>query len=361
MSYPAWRCGEPARRRGFTLIELLVVIAIIAVLIALLLPAVQAAREAARRSQCVNNLKQLGLAIMNYESANGSLPPTANNAWTVKYANDFAMKPRLLPYLEQQPLYNALNLSHTFGNTSGVSSDPNSSNVTVRVTQLSVMLCPSDANQPADTVTFNKASVLTGTTNYPNNIGTYYPNNGGMLDGPAYFMGIATFGAPVTLASITDGTSNTAIFSEWVKGKHNLSTTSSGPERTYQGSLPDGTTPVALATLAASCQSSTKPFLDGGNWDNRGAEWLDHNCAVGGCYSHIQTPNKKGCLFSNEILNQQYSTIRTIVGASSFHPGGVNVGFLDGSVKFIKSSVNPISWWAIATKAGGEVVSSDSL
>jgi prepilin-type N-terminal cleavage/methylation domain-containing protein len=280
-------------RDGFTLIELLVVIAIIAVLIALLLPAVQAAREAARRSQCVNNLKQLCLAIMNYESANGALPPTANNAWTVPNTNDFAMKPRLLAFLEQQPLFNALNMSFTFGNTSGVSSDPKSTNLTVRVTQLSVMLCPSDANVPADTVSFNKNDVLTGTTNYPNNIGTYYPNNGGLIDGPAYFMGLPSFGPAVTLAAITDGTSNTVIFSEWVKGKHNLSTTSTGQERTYQGLLPDGTTPVPLSALAASCQSSTNPFLDGGNWDNRGAEWLDHNCVVGGCYSHIQMPNKK--------------------------------------------------------------------
>lgn len=271
------------------------------------------------------------------------------------------MKPRLLPYLEQQPLYNAMNMSHTFGNKSGVSSDPNSSNLTVRVTQVNTLLCPSDGNVSADTVTFNKGSVLTGMTNYPNSIGTYYPNNGGMIDGPAYFMGLTTYGSTVTLAMVTDGTSNTAIFSEWIKGKHNLSTTSTGPERTYLASLPDGTTPVPLATLAASCQSSTRPFPDGGNWDNRGAEWLDHNCVVGGCYSHIQTPNKHGCLFSNEVLNQQLSTIRTIVGPSSYHPGGVNVGFLDGSVHFIKDSINQMAWWAIATKAGGEVVSSDSL
>ena len=327
MSHPrSAGVGSPPRR-AFTLIELLVVIAIIAVLIALLLPAVQAAREAARRSQCVNNLKQFCLATQNYHDANGSLPPTANNAWTVANTNDFAMKPRLLPFLEQQPLFNALNMSFTFGNTSGVSSDTRSTNVTVRVTQLNVMLCPSDANVPADTVTFNGSSVLTAMTNYPNNIGTYYPNNGGLihervLHGTAKLQADRDPGGRSSTAK-----SNTVIFSEWVKGKHNLTTTSSGQERTYSGLLPDGTTAVPLATLAASCQNSTKPFSDGGNWDNRGAEWLDHNCVVGGCYSHIQTPNKKGCLFSNEVLNEQFS-ILTFVSGILNHPGGVNVGFL---------------------------------
>src|SRR6516164_3900023 len=134
-------------RRGFTLIELLVVIAIIAVLIALLLPAVQAAREAARRAQCVNNLKQLALAIANYESTNGSLPPTAIDT-SVLLINDFSLKVRILPFLEQQAAYNALNQSYSGQPTHGSSKDTNLTNFTVRTMQINALVCPSDGNLP---------------------------------------------------------------------------------------------------------------------------------------------------------------------------------------------------------------------
>ena len=128
-------------RRGFTLIELLVVIAIIAVLIALLLPAVQAAREAARRLQCVNNLKQIGLAFMNYVSSQGSLPPTGTvspSGIPLQTMGNFGMKTRLLPYIEQTPLYNTMNMSFN-------GEAPNGQNDTILITKLNAFVCPSDA------------------------------------------------------------------------------------------------------------------------------------------------------------------------------------------------------------------------
>src|SRR3954462_12100709 len=128
-------------RRGFTLIELLVVIAIIAVLIALLLPAVQAAREAARRSQCVNNLKQMGLALMNYESSNGALPPAFEHYTGDSSAGKtptFGMKPRMLAFMEQQAMYNAINWSFSWNSSAGY---PNS---TVYAASIASFLCPSD-------------------------------------------------------------------------------------------------------------------------------------------------------------------------------------------------------------------------
>src|SRR5262245_2312793 len=163
------------KRRAFTLIELLVVIAIIAVLIALLLPAVQSAREAARRIQCVNNLKQMSLAVMNYESSNGCLPPTGNGV----VSNSFSMKPRILDYMERSIEWNALNQSYAYSHAT---------NSTIRAMQISSFLCPSDANVPSGTATFSEGTVQVGYCSYANSIGTLYWD-AGTLDGPAYRIG----------------------------------------------------------------------------------------------------------------------------------------------------------------------------
>jgi prepilin-type N-terminal cleavage/methylation domain-containing protein/prepilin-type processing-associated H-X9-DG protein len=334
-------------RRGFTLIELLVVIAIIAVLIALLLPAVQAAREAARRAQCVNNLKQLGIAIHDYVDVNSVIPPTANNTGaTSPPSPDFAMKPRLLPYLEQQAAYNSLNSSWLAG-------DP--PNFTVRVMQVSVFLCPSDGNIPSGTVTVGVQTGQEGYSSYPNNIGTYARNNGNTYDGPAYEMG-ANFGPAVTLAAVTDGTSNTVMFSEYIRGM-NIKTTD-GPFQIYIDTVDPDTAAIPLPTLAADCLAAV-PISQGGTLGSasKGRFWLGQNCGEGGGYTHVMTPNTKACYFSNVKGSKTY----TMVSASSYHPGGVNVGFLDGSVKFIKNTVSQRTWWAISTRAGGEVVSADSF
>ena len=341
-------------RRGFTLIELLVVIAIIAVLIALLLPAVQAAREAARRAQCVNNLKQLGLAVQNYHDVNGAFPPTAISLPATPVPppyNDFSMKARLIPFLEQQAAFNALNMSFASTNANGV-------NWTVRTTQLGVLLCPSDSNVPCGTTAVGGVARQIGHSSYGNNIGTIYNLNGGMLDGPAYLMGQPAYGGTVAIASIVDGTSNTAIFSEWVQGMNK--TPGDGKHQIYVAGTPfSSANPTPLLTLRASCQSSTTWYPAGANPpdDRKGEEWLNQNCSEGGCYSHIMTPNQKGCFHQG----QGEHTIYTIVGAQSNHAGGVNVAMLDGSVKFVKDSVSAQSWWALATKAGGEVISADSL
>src|SRR3954466_560279 len=151
------------RRRGFTLIELLVVIAIIAVLIALLLPAVQAAREAARRAQCVNNLKQMGLAVMNYADVNGALPPSAEDTLAV----DFGMKSRMLAFMEQTTLFNAINFTRSWNQAAG-------ENSTVFRTSVNTFLCPSDGVFS----NFTRNGVPVAGNNYGNNIGTTLSFNG---------------------------------------------------------------------------------------------------------------------------------------------------------------------------------------
>ena len=356
-------------RSGFTLIELLVVIAIIAVLIALLLPAVQAAREAARRSQCVNNLKQIALAIQTYHDGNSVLPPTGQNPTlppNVGASNDFSMKARLLPFMEQQPLWNALNQS--FGFNAAANSTSGSATV-------SGFLCPSDANKVMRIGgSYNGADF--GDTNYYNNLGTLLSLAGGLLDGPAWIMGSpnvksqTSYGPPISLASITDGTSNTAIFSEMLMGN---SSTLPGPGSIYVAST--DVTPSVPAnpnqgTLAANLKNVSSTYCQGSTklsaMNTQGFSWLSSGNAEGGGYSHVNTPNSKSCWGTSQenaspngtVINELYGNMLT---ATANHSGGVNMSFLDGSVRFIKNSLNPGTYGSVATYRGSEVISSDAL
>ena len=386
--------------RGFTLIELLVVIAIIAVLIALLLPAVQSAREAARRAQCTNNIKQIGLAVNNYHSSYGAIPPSATisssgncSSPMVQNYQDQGVLCRVLPYLEQQADYNSINFNYgvrgvwiTNGQQTGSWNAPpmdesvwagdwGRSNATANITYVNAFLCPSDPNNGGNNQFFiNGQQRLIGTTDYYWNVGLSRFFNGGYVNGPTYSPGamdcnMLNGGQPagrvISIASFTDGTSNTAVMSE--SQQSNSGQDIDGLGMVYAGPswnqfLGQGTALSPPDWLAAqSCQTSTGLSQD--YW------WKGEFALSGGhnIYSHTQTPNRRSCYWTNvnsfpsTSSDQDYAgATQTMVAASSFHPGGVNVLFMDGSVHFIKNSVNFQAWYAIATPARGEVVSSDA-
>ena len=355
------------RRRAFTLIELLVVIAIIAVLIALLLPAVQAAREAARRMQCTNNLKQLGLAVQNYHDVNIILPPHGMNQPATEHERLFD-EGRILPFMEQQNIFNAFNMSFDFNAAQ---------NPTAGGSKISTFLCPSDSNT-IHRVGTSYNGLDFGDTNYYNNLGTLLSLNGGLFDGPAYIMS-STYGGPVGLANITDGTSNTAMFSENLMGNSSNGTYPvTGLGVAGNGSLWIMTTTITtttpanpnLGSLGANLASIGNTYCvattNRSSFSTQGFAWASSGNGEGGGYSHAQTPNKRNCWGSNQDTvspnapggNQyQYGNMIT---AKSNHPGGVNMLFLDGSVKFIKDSVNIGTYAALGTMGGGEVISADS-
>ncbi len=364
-------------RRGFTLIELLVVIAIIAVLIALLLPAVQAAREAARRIQCTNNLKQLGLGVQNYISTNNVLPPFSESYNNNGYWLDWPLnwQAATIPHLEQLQAYNALNYS--FGGF-------DTPNYTITATRIAILTCPSES------ISIGPFGVdYPGWTNYVGNMGgpsviqslngAIVPNahgNAAMGNNTTWGVGYypGTLG-PVGLQAITDGTSNTALASEKLAGINGVSgTVTVGSSYGNRFAFPVSGTKVMVdsgnATAALNflkaCQSlpgTTTTAGKYGGYTNGLWNAVNPTDGISTGYIHWNTPNGTTCYATSTSVRYTFPDdggFTDAVTATSNHPGGVNVVFCDGSVHFIKNSTNPQTWWALGSRAMGEVISADS-
>ncbi len=361
---------------GFTLIELLVVIAIIAVLIALLLPAVQAAREAARRAQCVNNLKQIGIAIHNYENSNDCFPPGAltSPVTTGGAANayGYSAHARLLANLEQSAVFNAMNFwVPCYNDALGLAI-----NMTVVTMRLGVFLCPS-APVPSWTPTGIAAPAVAPGTSYFSSLGSSLEHciceSGGPPNGVFYYLQPYAAGRPCPISDITDGLSNTVAFGEWRIGDGTVSVITIPSDIVMLGNYPPGVgrnTPQM--SMPAGNQPPSYPFQQ---WIQQcaagiAADRSNHTYDLGQLWAvglpsyslgnillapNPKYPNCSVVSASNNVINNP-----GMFTLSSFHPGGANVLMCDGSVRFLKDSTNLNTLWAIGSRNQGEVVSADS-
>ena len=322
------------RRNAFTLIELLVVIAIIAVLIALLLPAVQQAREAARRTQCKNNLKQLGLSLHNYHASYNCFPFAQESGVSCPgniNFNEWSAISQLLPYFDQVNVYNQINFS------TGISADgncqPDSTNKPPVFTELGMLRCPSDPQQ--------NTSGVGGATNYMANKG-----NGIIWLGPTgpnaalpEQNGVMYFQSKVTIGHITDGTSNTAAFSERNLTDSNLANVSPIADVFFSTAQPltqDDAVTMCAAVDIYSPASQFPLFM--------GAPWAHGQH----CYTHVSGPNQRSCGF--------FAVLRATMPPSSKHVGGVHVQMSDGAVRFVSDNIALTTWRALGSRNGSEVI-----
>jgi prepilin-type N-terminal cleavage/methylation domain-containing protein/prepilin-type processing-associated H-X9-DG protein len=371
------------RASGFTLIELLVVISIIAVLIALLLPAVQSAREAARRAQCTNNIKQVALALHNYISSTDALPVVANLWFTNKTVATtwglWSPQSKLLPYFDQGPLYNAINFNMPCKWTGGGAFV----NHSLSATRISSFLCPSSP-LPRGSIDClsqfqdpgNNYFASTGATTH---FEMYNGANGlfGVYQGPMG-TGVGCWEQPtpaLSIRDIQDGTSNTVAFGEWQTGDFDCNKLTIPSDVINPVAPPWGmnngmnfpNSPAVVAqfmTWLNTCAATAPGTINhqGTNWEYnmsyQGASWDQgmFGYALGNMLlpPNPRYPNCRGCSWYGD-----WDCDPSIHTLSSFHPGGANVGFADGSVRFLKSSTALNIIWALGTRAGGEVISGD--
>jgi prepilin-type N-terminal cleavage/methylation domain-containing protein len=323
-------------RHGFTLIELLAVVSVIGILIALLLPAVQVARESARRTQCCNNLGQIGLALANYEAAlrvypfgvgGGGPPGNVVNRWSAQS--------QLLPYLEQGALFNSLN----FVGLPWLNLNPvyGPMNQTALTTTIAGFVCPSDFDRIIDPLNTAHNSYRACAGTLPYNLKFDSPDQTGQGNGGFWFQ------SAVSPSRITDGLSMTAFFCERCLGD----SVSPDPLSDYY------LTGDMISDCSAAGPSQMPRLTDPNEWS--GERWADGN-ALYTRYQHIFPPGSPSCLLGG---SQDYDS-QVVVTATSRHPGGVNLILADGSYRFIKQSINSTIWMALGTVAGGEVIDAGS-
>ncbi|MBN1855198.1 MAG: DUF1559 domain-containing protein [Pirellulales bacterium] len=339
---------EKSRSGGFTLVELLVVIAIIGILVALLLPAVQAARESARRAGCSNHLKQFGLALQNHADAKGSLPGLGSKPHT-----SFSAHARILPYMEEKSLCDLIDFEEPLMLGGGSSVCVNPVQAAAAQSLVTTFLCPSDGGTPrfSSLLVFSGDEALSAGTNYVvcsgsgtgTNYDLRYPSDGLFWNDSA-----------VQFKDMTDGTSCTIMMSESLLG---LDCDTFGPEpQDPKRQMASMCSQFSLNTDGPGLSGVTNPDLEAlvANatfWRGvRGATWL---------WGRESATTFSAYMLPNTAVPDMYAKGTGFFAARSNHPGGVNVLFADGSVRFINDSIPRVVWHALSTRTGGETVDSE--
>jgi prepilin-type N-terminal cleavage/methylation domain-containing protein len=344
---------------GFTLIELLVVIAIIAVLVALLLPAVQQAREAARRSQCKNNLKQFGLALHNYHEATGTFPMAETDPSQGPCGGGgagwcgFSLHVMLLPYLDQGPLYNRINFSINACSYTPGSCLPGANDGTGGMpnvfgnTRLPVCLCPSD---PGNTR-------FTSANNYSGSMGPGFDWGTWSGDNRANNVGVFCVCKNINIAALVDGTSNTIGMGETLCGSNGSGAPRSGDWR-YDGISNDSWNPLSFPSLATvqswAAPCNTVPFTGGTNTGGAGAAWFKGSPGYT-LFNELLPPNSP-LVNCSDHCNGCDADGASLIAARSYHTGGVQVLLMDGAVRFIADGINYPTWQALGGRQDGLIV-----
>ncbi|MEL7497315.1 MAG: DUF1559 domain-containing protein [Planctomycetota bacterium] len=352
------------RKHGFTLVELLVVIAIIGILIGMLLPAVQMVREAARRISCANNIRQLALATHNYESALQHFPvhhigPGLPNASSGFQAGHYSWTVPILPFIEQENLYRQFDLSINNGDSDGYKISSGHPNAVAAGTLLESLICPSDTPNLANAIILGSSNPAP--SNYVGNAGwpSYSTGFAGERSSPGSFNGVIPLINParpvgwhgssqVKFGNITDGTSNTALFSERLIQQGNSGAAISGGDERLRSlhilERFENQTDIVQQMAASHTHVFESAHI--------GRSWSSGWPMVGNTYMHVQTPNSTMGHYNTSVDEGDF-----VITPSSQHPGGVNLALVDGSVRFISDTVSQEIWWALGSRDDGRTES----
>lgn len=350
-------------RNGFTLVELLVVIAIIGILIGMLLPAVQQVREAARRTFCANQMRQIGLAVHNYESAHQKFPvnqigPGESDGMGGFQSGYYSWLVPLLPHVEQGNLADSFNRTISNGDDDGYKMSDTHPNAQAVSTLVATFLCPSDTPNENNSAILGSANPAPGS--YAGNLGwpSYATGYSGERSSPGRHNGaiplihpsapVSWHSSKIVMANFQDGTSNTALMSERLMQSGNSAAAINNGDKRLR-SLHVLERFEALPAIIDQMSSSHAHVFESAHI---GRSWSSGSPLVAPTYMHVQTPNAEIGHYSTSMDEGDF-----VVSASSRHPGGVNVVLVDGSTHFVSDTVSREVWWAVGSRDDGRTES----